>query len=56
MTIPATVPVTITPEAATFVEDKGYRCELEQMIGIRDEIKALRGDIAVPAEVNPAAE
>jgi hypothetical protein len=32
MTIPATVPVTITPEAAEFVQEKGYRRELEQMI------------------------
>jgi flagellar basal-body rod modification protein FlgD len=43
-------------DSVQFLSQLAQFSELEQMIGIRDEIKALRGDIAVPAEVNPAAE
>ena len=43
-------------DSVQFLSQLAQFSELEQMIGIRDEIKALRGDIAVPAEVSPAAE
>jgi len=43
-------------DSVQFLSQLAQFSELEQMIGIRDEIKALRGDIAVPAEVNTAAE
>ncbi len=43
-------------DSVQFLSQLAQFSELEQMIGIRDEIKALRGDIAVPAETNPAAK
>jgi flagellar basal-body rod modification protein FlgD len=43
-------------DSVQFLSQLAQFSELEQMIGIRDEIKALRGDIAVPAEVDPAAK
>jgi flagellar basal-body rod modification protein FlgD len=42
-------------DSVQFLSQLAQFSELEQMIGIRDEIKALRGDIALPAEVDPAA-
>lgn len=43
-------------DSVQFLSQLAQFSELEQMIGIRDEIKALRGDIAVSAEVSPAAK
>jgi flagellar basal-body rod modification protein FlgD len=43
-------------DSVQFLSQLAQFSELEQMIGIRDEIKALRGDIAAPAEVNQAAK
>jgi len=43
-------------DSVQFLSQLAQFSELEQMIGIRDEIKALRGDITMPAGVDPAAK
>jgi flagellar basal-body rod modification protein FlgD len=43
-------------DSVQFLSQLAQFSELEQMIGIRDEIKALRGDIAVPAVADPAVK
>ena len=43
-------------DSVQFLSQLAQFSELEQMIGIRDEIKGLRGDVAPPAEVDPAAK
>ena len=43
-------------DSVQFLSQLAQFSELEQMIGIRDEIKGLRGDVAPPAEVDPAVK
>lgn len=43
-------------DSVQFLSQLAQFSELEQMIGIRDEIKGLRGDVARPAEFAPAVK